>query len=72
MKRFNINHKYTDNTIYSENQKIDLFLDDIIEVCVKHNLKISHEDYHGAFEIFDLEDDENFSWLLEAHDGTRK
>ena len=41
------------------------FLDDIIEVCKKHGLSISHEDCHGAFCIEEY-CEENIEWLRNA------
>jgi len=46
--------------------KIDSFLDDVIAVCRKHKLSISHEDGHGAFIVQDL-DDHDLKWLRDAH-----
>ena len=31
--------------------QVDLFLDEIDEVCRRHGFAIAHEDNHGAFEI---------------------
>ena len=52
-----------------ENIKIDDFLKDIIKVCVKHKLTISHEDSHGGFEIEKFNAD-NIDWLNNASDNT--
>ena len=41
------------------------FLNEIKEVCKKHNLSISHEDYHGSF-IIQNYDESNLEWLFEA------
>jgi len=46
-------------------KEIDDFLKDIDEVCKKHNLSISHEDGHGAFEI-EKYDKQNIIWLNNA------
>lgn len=35
----------------TKRDKAEKFIDDIIEVCKKHGLSLSHEDSHGAFEI---------------------
>ena len=43
------------------------FLDDIIEVYRKHNLSLSHEDCHGAFQI-EPYDQLNIDWLCEAYE----
>jgi hypothetical protein len=49
-----------------ESQRVDNFLNEIIKVCKKYDLSISHEDHHGAFEIEDL-DEYNLDWLSDAH-----
>jgi hypothetical protein len=51
-----------------ENKEIDAFLDDIIKVCKKHNMSISHEDCHGAF-IIENFDNHNEQWLRAAAIG---
>ena len=57
------------NVEFGSNAKIDAFLSEIIEVCKKHDLSISHEDYNGAFEI-ELFSQDNIDWLNAAHDKT--
>lgn len=49
-----------------EDKKIDSFIEDIEKVCKKHNMSISHEDHHGAFEIEKYEE-YNIGWLKNAH-----
>ena len=49
---------------------IDEFLNEIIAVCEKHGISISHEDGHGSFQI------ENFDkffvdWILNAQDARK-
>lgn len=46
--------------------EVDAFLDEIVAVCEKHGLSISHEDGHGAFEIERMSED-NIQWLRQAH-----
>lgn len=41
------------------------FLSDLVEVCKKHNLSLSHEDGLGYF-IVEKYDSRNIDWLLEA------
>jgi hypothetical protein len=48
-----------------KNPKIDAFLRDVIEVCRRHGLSISHED--GAFMVESFSED-NAKWLMGAHD----
>lgn len=52
-----------------ENPKIDLFLKEILEVCDRHCLGISHEDSHGSFEIVSMSDTER-QWIMNATDRT--
>lgn len=49
---------------------VDAFLDEIIQVCQKHNMSIGHEDSHGAFEVCDYEEGMT-EWLCNAHDQRR-
>jgi hypothetical protein len=51
--------------------EVAAFLNEIIEVCKKHNLSISHEDRYGNFEIEKLSQI-NIRWLLNAKDLTKK
>lgn len=53
-----------------ENPKIDAFLEEIMEVCKRHGLAISHEDAHGGFEIVPLEQGD-LPWLMQARDCTK-
>lgn len=56
---------------YTENPKIDKFLDAIILTCKRHGFSISHEDGHGAFIIERYQD--NYSkWIHHAMDNTEK
>lgn len=48
--------------------EIDAFLADIVAVCRRHGMAISHEDGHGAFEIVNL-NESNLDWLDAAHDA---
>ena len=43
--------------------KMQSFLNDIIEVYKKHGLSLSHEDSQGAFIIDEFKED-NVRWLL--------
>lgn len=54
---------------FIDNPKIDIFLNEIAEVCKKHRLQISHEDDQGAFEIVQP-NEETLLWFLNAHDAT--
>lgn len=48
-----------------DKKKVEEFLQEIEEVCRKHNMSISHEDGHGAF-IIERFDEFNIKWLKEA------
>lgn len=52
-----------------ENARIDAFLEEVAEVCRKHNLAISHEDRNGAFKIREI-NDSDVEWLSGSHDCT--
>lgn len=63
MRRFNVATRQ-----YVQSDKQDAFIEELIAVCKKYNMSISHEDKHGAFEIrkhSKLDDD----WLRRAHDA---
>ena len=47
---------------------IDAFLKDIEDVCLRHNLSITHEDGHGAFQV-EMFDEDHMNWLRGAHDN---
>jgi hypothetical protein len=47
-------------------ERMKKFLEDIDLVCKKHDLSISHEDFHGAF-IIEEYDEYNIRWLFNAH-----
>jgi len=51
-------------------EKIDTFLKEIETVCKKHNLSISHEDGHGAFQVEKFDKD-NIEWLMNARNITQ-
>lgn len=53
---------------YLTNEKIDLFLKEVIDVCKKHNFSISHEDGHGAF-VIEIYEDDYAEWLNAASIG---
>lgn len=44
---------------------INLFLNDLQQLCQKYDLSISHEDYMGGF-IIENYDPYNIKWLSEA------
>lgn len=46
-------------------KRIKDFLEDVVSLCKKHNLTISHEDGHGAF-IIEEYDKFNLEWLHQA------
>lgn len=61
MKRWN-----SEKDDYVEDEKIDNFIEDILKVCKKHRMSISHQDGHGAFEIENY-NDRDARWLREAN-----
>jgi hypothetical protein len=48
--------------------EIDRFIDEVVEVCRRHGLSISHEDHHGAFEITEISETK-IEWLKKCHDS---
>lgn len=64
MKRWNATAKCE-----AENEKIDAFLAEVIEVSKKHGLSIGHEDNHGGFLVQKYSQD-NADWLLQASDDS--
>lgn len=56
---------------YKENKEVDNFIREIIEVCKKHGMSISHEDDHGAFEIVKY-NDSDAKWFSDAIDATSR
>jgi hypothetical protein len=65
MKRWNTKQKK-----HAESPAVDAFLAEVIEVCRKHGLSISHEDTGGSFEVrqFNQRDSD---WLLSANDDRK-
>jgi hypothetical protein len=62
-----MNQKPRYGTMRSE--KVKEFVKEIIKVCKKHNLSISHEDQRGGFEIENY-DDCFTGWFSQASDRT--
>jgi len=52
-----------------QTKKVEQFKKEIINICKKYELSISHEDCHGGFVIEDY-DDINSNWFLSATDET--
>ena len=48
------------------------FLDEVAEVCKKHNKCIGHEDGHGSFIVEPLEFDPTCSWLRAASETIKE
>lgn len=53
----------------TEDSGIDAFLQDVLEVCKKHNMTLGHEDEHGAFRVHIGASGIYTEWLLAAHIG---
>lgn len=49
---------------------VKTFLDELVALCKKHNLALSHEDGHGAFQVYAGMDSFTEEWLLDAADCT--
>jgi len=52
-----------------EDLKIDAFVNEVVDVCRKHRMAISHEDGHGAFIIESIEAGQ-LHWFRHAHKGS--
>jgi hypothetical protein len=65
MKRWNTNMNQRD-----ESPEVDAFLAEVIEVCRKHGLSISHEDTGGAFAVREFNERDN-EWLFSANDDRK-
>lgn len=50
---------------YVEMPAVDDFIEEVISVCKKHRMSISHEDEHGAFEIEPFSESDA-DWLRDA------
>ena len=48
-----------------ENKRVDRFLDEVLEVCKKHGLSISHEDGHGSF-LIENHNESDAQWLRDS------
>jgi len=65
-KEMNKIRDYIKNENIQTPTEIQNFLDDIIELCKKYNLSISHEDGHGCF-LIEKYDEYNIEWLMYAN-----
>lgn len=54
---------------FAENPNVDAFLNEIAEVCRKHQMSLGHEDQHGSF-IVQAYQSGNIDWLMAAEDHT--
>ena len=53
----------------TETPEIELFIEEIKKVYVKHGLSLAHEDCHGGF-IVEKISDNNLEWLDAAMNNT--
>lgn len=60
MERYNRNTKTS-----AENPKVEKFINELIAVCKKHGLSLSHEDDQGSF-VVEPYSDSNIEWLNDA------
>jgi len=52
-------------TLWLKDEKVDEFLQAIVEVCRKHGYSLSHEDTQGGF-IVEKYNEANIEWLMDA------
>ena len=50
---------------YVDDEKVDAFLAEVVEVCRKHGMSLGHEDSQGAFLVENFRDS-NSRWLMQA------
>lgn len=53
------------NETETNKMKVKEFIDEIVEVCKKHQLSISHEDFQGGF-IIEPFKERNIRWFRDA------
>jgi hypothetical protein len=46
---------------------VEAFIDELVEVCRRHNMVLGHEDKHGAFEVERIFTEDRANWLRAAH-----
>jgi hypothetical protein len=46
---------------------VDTFIDELVEVCRRHNMTLGHEDAHGAFQVKRGFNEDRADWLRAAH-----
>lgn len=54
---------------FGESPEVDKFISDIVAVCAKHGMWLSHEDLHGAFKVVE---ETTADWLFDADDSRNK
>ena len=52
-----------------DEKEVAAFVAEVIAVCRRHGLAISHEDHHGAFEVVPY-NDHDVAWLERAINET--
>jgi hypothetical protein len=51
----------------TQDDDVDAFLLEVIQVCRKHGFALGHEDEHGGFRVQKHPNPDWERWLLEAH-----
>jgi hypothetical protein len=52
-----------------ESAKVDAFLNEVKQVCMRHGLTLEHEDGHGAFEVETCTKESDTDWFMAAGIG---
>jgi hypothetical protein len=68
-----------DSSMAGQTKEVEMFLQDLVEVCRKHRFSLGHEDTQGGFVVESLEASHGFygnklsnlDWLLQADDRTQ-
>lgn len=53
---------------FAESEEVDVFLEEIVQVCKEHGFSLAHEDIQGGF-IVETYDEDNIEWLMDAAIG---
>jgi hypothetical protein len=52
-----------------DDSAVEAFIDELVEVCRRHNMTLGHEDEHGAFQVNRFFTEGHANWLRSAHIG---
>ena len=64
--------RFIDDKFYPDSVEVTALKILIKKACEEFGVFIGHEDQHGGFEIYDLEDKKDLDWFDGASDMTKK